>query len=208
MSTLTTWGYALTDVDALPGIMTLSEFNDITAGKYLTDGRVEHSIKAAASAIRNYCGWHVYPALTCELNTTLYDKAVTVSDRMILIQLPATFVSEIESITIDGAEYDSFVLMPNGILRIFGLPWSRLKLWTPLVVRYTAGLPDGGADGLRAILADRVAHALASSDGVQSETAGGISVTYNATWANGAKATALADDSKEVLSPYRLRGVF
>ena len=184
MSTLTTWGYALTDVDALPGIMTLSEFNDITAGKYLTDERVEHSI------------------------TTLYDKAVTVSDRMILIQLPATFVSEIESIAIDGAEYDSFVLMPNGILRIFGLPWSRLKLWTPLVVRYTAGLPEGGADGLRAILADRVAHALASSDGVQSETAGGISVTYNATWANGAKATALADDSKEVLSPYRLRGVF
>lgn len=208
MSTLTTWGYALTDVDALPGIMTLSEFNDITAGKYLTDARVEHSIKAAASAIRNFCGWHVYPPLTCEMNTTLYDKAVTVSDRMILIQLPATFVSEIESITIDGTEYDSFVLMPNGILRIFGLPWSRLKLWTPLVVRYTAGLPEGGADGLRAILADRVAHALASSDGVQSETAGGISVTYNATWANGAKATALADDSKEVLSPYRLRGVF
>ena len=208
MSTLTTWGYALTDVDALPGIMTLSEFNDITAGKYLTDGRVEHSIKAAASAIRNFCGWHIYPSLTCELNTTLYDKAVTVSDRMILIQLPATFVSEIESITIDGVEYDSFVLMPSGILRIFGLPWSRLKLWTPLVVRYTAGLPEGGADGLRAILADRVAHALASSDGVQSETAGGISVTYNATWANGAKATALADDSKEVLSPYRLRGVF
>ena len=101
MSTLTTWGYALTDVDALPGIMTLSEFNDITAGKYLTDGRVEHSIKAAASAIRNFCGWHIYPALTCELKTTLYDKAVTVSDRMILIQLPATFVSEIESITID-----------------------------------------------------------------------------------------------------------
>ena len=208
MSTLTTWGYALTDVDALPGIMTLSEFNDITAGKYLTDGRVEHSIKAAASAIRNFCGWHIYPSLTCELKTTLYDKAVTVSDRMILIQLPATFVSEIESITIDGAEYESYVLMPNGILRIFGLPWSRLKLWTPLVVRYTAGLPEGGADGLRAILADRVAHALASSDGVQSETAGGISVTYNATWANGAKATALADDSKEVLSPYRLRGVF
>lgn len=208
MSTLTTWGYALTDVDALPGIMTLSEFNDITACKYLTDGRVEHNIKAAASAIRNYCGWHVYPSLSCELKTTLYDKAVTVSDRMILIQLPATFVSEIESITIDGVEYDSFVLMPNGILRVFGLPWSRLKLWTPLVVRYTAGLPEDGADGLMAILADRVAHALASSDGVQSETAGGVSVTYNATWANGAKATALADDSKEVLSPYRLRGVF
>lgn len=208
MSTLTTWGYALTDVDAVPSIMTLTEFNEVTAGKYLADSRVEPDIKAAAAAIRAHCGWHIYPSLSCEMTTTLYDKAVTVSDRMLLIQLPATFVSSVESITIDGVEYESYALMSNGILRIFGLPWSRLKLWTPLVVRYTAGLPEGGADAIKAILADRVAHALASSDGVQSETAGGISVTYNATWANGAKATALADDSKEVLSPYRLRGVF
>ena len=209
MSTLTTWGYALTDVDALPGIMTLSEFNDITAGKFLTDGRVEHSIKAAASAIRNYCGWHIYPAALCELNTTLYDKAVTVNDRMLLIQLPATFVSAIESIQIGSEVIDeTYVLMPNGILRVYGLSWSHLKLWTPVVVRYTAGLPEGTAEDVMAVLADRVTHALASSEGVQSETAGGVSVTYNATWANGAKVTSLADDTKEVLSHYRLRGVF
>ena len=192
----------------LSSLVVLFFTNDFTAEKYIGDERAEFDIRAASSAIREFCGWHVYPSQACELNTTFFDKRVSVVDRMLLIQLPATFVSEIESITIDGVEYESYALMPSGILRIFGLPWSRLKLWTPLVVRYTAGLPEGGADGLRAILADRVAHALASSDGVQSETAGGISVTYNATWANGAKATALADDSKEVLSPYRLRGVF
>lgn len=208
MSVLTTWGYALTDVDAVPGMLTVAEYNTFTANKYQSDSRAEPDIKAAAAAIRNYCGWHVYPSLACELNTTLYDKAVTVSDRMILIQLPATFVSSVESITVDGVEYDSYVLMPNGILRIFGLPWSHMKLWTPVVINYTAGLPEGGADAVKELIAHRVTHALASSDGVQSETAGGVSITYSANWTNSARSTALADDNKEVLSPYRLRGVF
>ena len=92
MSILTTWGYSMTDVDEVPGMMTLSEFNSMTAEKYLADSRVEPDIKAATAAIRNYCGWHVYPSQACELNTTLYDKAVTVSDRVLMIQLPATFV--------------------------------------------------------------------------------------------------------------------
>ena len=208
MSVLTTWGYALTDVDAVPGMLTVAEYNTFTANKYQSDSRAEPDIKAAAAAIRNYCGWHVYPSLACELNTTLYDKAVTVSDRMILIQLPATFVSSVESITVDGVEYDSYVLMPNGILRIFGLPWSHMKLWTPVVINYTAGLPEGGADAVKELIAHMVTHALASSDGVQSETAGGVSITYSANWTNSARSTALADDNKEVLSPYRLRGVF
>lgn len=209
MSILTPWGYSLPDADEIPGMMTLTEFNAMTAEKYLDDTRVESDIKAATAAIRNFCGWHVYPSQACQLNTTLYDKAVTISDRVLLIQLPATFVSTIESIQIGEETIDgTFVLMPNGVLRVFGLAWSRLKLWTPVVVNYTAGLPEGTAEDVMAVLADRVAHALASSEGVQSETAGGVSVTYNAAWANGAKATALADDTKEVLSHYRLRGVF
>lgn len=209
MSILTPWGYSLPEADEIPGMLTLTEFNTMTAEKYLADSRVESDIKAATAAIRSFCGWHVYPSQTCELNTTLYDKAVTISDRMIMIQLPATFVPSIERIQIGDEVIDeTYVLMPNGVLRVYGLSWSRLKMWTPVVVRYTAGLPEGTAEDVLTVLADRVTHALASSDGVQSETAGGVSVTYNATWANSAKATALADDTKEVLSHYRLRGVF
>ena len=209
MSIMTTWGYSLIDTDAVPDLMTLTEFNDFTAQKYIGDERAEFDIRAASSAIREFCGWHVYPSQACELNTTFFDKRVSVVDRMLLIQLPATFVSAIESIQIGDETIDStFVLMPNGVLRVFGLAWSRLTLWTPVVVNYTAGLPEGTAEDVMAVLADRVTHALASSEGVQSETAGGVSVTYNAAWANGAKATALADDTKEVLSHYRLRGVF
>lgn len=208
MSTLTTWGYALTDVDSIPELMTIAEFNELTAGKYVTDERARGNALAAASAIRNYCGWHVYPSLSCELQTTLYDKAVTASDRMIMIQLPATFVSSIESIRIDSVEYDTYVLMPNGVLRIYDLPWTRMKLWTPMEIRYTAGLPEDAAAGIKELVAHRITHALESSAGIQSETTGGVSITYNANWVNNSRATALADDNKEVLSPYRLRGVF
>ena len=209
MSLMTTWGYSLIDADALPGLITLAELDDFTASKYSSDDRVEPNIKAAESAIRNYCGWHIYPSLACELNTTLFDKSIIVSDRILMIQLPATYVSSIESIQIGGVEYDeTYVLMPNGILRVYGLPWSRMTLWTPVVIRYTAGLPEGAAEGLKELVTHRVTHALESSAGVQSETAGGVSITYNASWINGSRATALADDNKEVLSPYRLRGVF
>lgn len=209
MSILTPWGYDLTDVNEIPCMMTLTEFNAMTAEKYLDDTRVEPDIKAATAAIREFCGWHVYPSQACELNTTFFDKRVSVVDRMILIQLPATFVSSIELIQIGDEVIDeTYVLMPNGILRIYGFSWSRFKMWTPVVVRYTAGLPESAADGIKELIAHRVTHALASSEGVQSETAGGVSVTYNANWINNSRATALADDNKEVLSPYRLRGVF
>ena len=208
MSALTTWGYTLTDVDSIPELMTIAEFNELTASKYVTDERARGNALAAASAIRNYCGWHVYPSLSCELQTTLYDKAVTASDRMIMIQLPATFVSSVESIKIDGVEYETYVLMQNGVLRIYDLPWTRMKLWTPMEIRYTAGIPEDAAAGIKELVAHRITHALESSAGIQSETTGGVSITYNANWVNNSRATALADDNKEVLSPYRLRGVF
>ena len=98
MSVMTTWGYSLIDTDAVPDLMTLTEFNDFTAKKYIGDERAEFDIRAASSAIREFCGWHVYPSQACELNTTLYDKGVSVNDHVMMIQLPATFVSSIESI--------------------------------------------------------------------------------------------------------------
>ena len=37
---------------------------------------------------------------------------------------------------------------------------------------------------------------------------GGVSIPYNAAWVNSARASALPDDDKEVLAPYRIQGVF
>ena len=208
MSLLTPWGYSLNDVDSLPAVLTVDEFNQITAFKYDGDVRTEQNLSAASAAIRNYCGWHVCPELSCEFDTTFFDYRVTEFRGGLFIQLPAAFVSSVESITIGDSEYDTFVLDHNGILRVYGINKVCMPPYTNISVVYTAGVPSGLASAIKELAAHRVTHALVSSAGVQSETAGGVSITYNASWVNGSRATALVDDNKEVLQPYRIQGVF
>jgi hypothetical protein len=62
--------------------------------------------------------------------------------------------------------------------------------------------------GVKELTAGRVIHSLASPNGVSSESAGGVSVTYNASWINSAAAGAMSEADKEILDPYRLKGVF
>lgn len=209
MSLLTNWGYAVTNVDALPEMLEGIEYDQFTADKYAGDKRTHSNIMAAESAIRNYCGWHIFPELDCRLDTTFFDRRVTIAGRYIMIQLPATYVTAVKSIQIAGVAYDeTFVLDNNGILRIYDVNMCAIREYSKIVVEYTAGIPEELAAGLKELIAHRVTHALASTAGVQSETAGGVSVTYNATWTNNSRATALADDNKEVLAPYKVKGVF
>lgn len=203
---LTHWGYRIKGTETLGDLLTNVEYNELTAGKYAGDTRIASDIAAASSAIRNYCGWHIAPSLQCELSTTFFDKRVGRKGAAVLIQLPARFVSAIESVKIDGISYTSFVFETNGLLKVYGVePYPE---WTPIVVEYTAGLTSELLRGIKELVAHRVTHALASSEGVQSEAAGGVSITYSANWTNSARATALTDDNKEVLAPFRLQGVF
>lgn len=208
MSLLTNWGYTLTDADALAPMLTLADFNAITANKYAGDARIEPNINAACMAIRNYCGWHVYPGRACELieRLLLGNGRIKRAGPDILVQLPATFVTAVTSVEVDGAVYDDFDIASNGILRLFDVGFADRR--TQIAVRYTAGLPEGMMDGIRELIAGRVIHALAQPYGVQSESAGGVSVTYSASWAASASASALPDDNRETLAPYRVRGVF
>ena len=207
MSLLTNWGYELTDSELIP-MLSVADFNELTADKYSGDQRTEPNIAAACSAIRDYCGWHVYPSASCRMSGTFFDRRVTANGCSILIQLPARYVSSVEAVTIGGVSYDSYVLETSGLLKVYDVDLCGLREYTPVVIEYTAGLPDGLMSALKELIAHRVTHALASSGGVQSETAGGVSITYSANWTNSARATALADDNKEVLAPYRLQGVF
>ena len=126
---------------------------------------------------------------------------------MILVQLPATFVTAVTSVKIGGVAYNNLVIETNGILRLFGIS-EYFEPYTSFEVEYTAGLSDALVANIQELVAHRVTHALASSAGIQSETAGGVSITYSAVWTNSARSTALPDDNKEVLAPYRLMGVF
>ena len=204
----TIWGYAITDAESLADMLTVEEFNNITANKYAGDARIEPNIAAACAAIRNYCGWHVYPAQACSMTERLLagNGRVKRVGADILIQLPATFVSAPVTVTIDGVPFDDYDLAPNGILWLFDV--GPLGRKAQVTVTYTAGLSDGTMDGIKELIAGRVNHALAQPYGVQSESAGGVSVTYSASWAASASASALPDDNKDVLAPYRVRGVF
>lgn len=208
MSILTPWGYTITDAYALEPMLSEAEFNALTANKYAGDARIEPNLAAACAAIRNWCGWHVYPAMACQLTERLLagNGRVKRVGPDLLIQLPATFVSVPASVTIDGAPFDDYDIEPNGILRLFDV--GHLGRKAQVTVTYTAGLPDGMMDGIKELIAGRVNHALAQPYGVQSESAGGVSVTYSASWAASASASALPDDNKDVLAPFKVRGVF
>ena len=205
----TTWGYTLTEADVLPDILSVEEYDTFTSDKYASDySRSRANIYAAQAAVRNYCGWHVAPSLACRIATNFYDKRLSKNAGYLLIQLPATFVTDVTSVSIGGKEYDTYVFDTNGTLRVHGVDWTGIRPYTLVTVEYIAGVSLDMAAGIRELIAHRVTHAMASTSGVQSESVGGVSVTYNANWTNSARATALADDNKEVLSPYRLRGVF
>lgn len=201
---LTNWGYSVDGT--LSDFITAAEFNAYTANKFAGDARIESDIKAAAAAIRNYVGWHLYPELPCQLSTSFFDRRISEGNGGILIQLPAKFVTGITSIVIDGEECDKYMLDPSGLLKVYAVPAH--AEYTPIVITYQAGLPSDLMDAVKELTAHRVTHAVSSSYGVTSEAAGGVSVTYNASWAGNTRATALPDDNKEVLTIYRVGGVF
>lgn len=208
MSLQTPWGYTLTDAEALTPMLSVEDFNTITANKYAGDARIEPNLDAACAAIRNWCGWHLYPAQACQLTERLLagNGRVKRVGLDLLIQIPATFVSVPASVTIDGVPFDDYDIAPNGILRLFDVGSMSRK--AQVTATYTAGLQDSMMDGIKELIAGRVNHALAQPYGVQSESAGGVSVTYSASWAASASASALPDDNRETLAPYRVRGVF
>ena len=205
----TTWGYDIADDIDLVEMISIDDFNSITANKYAGDVRIYQNISAACMAIRNYCGWHVYPQCDCAFSERLLSGNGKVKriNNDILVQLPATYVTDISSVKVDGADWTDFDYETNGLLRLFDVGGC-LSRKTKVEVEYTAGLPGEMMAGIRELVSHRVTHALASSAGVSSESAGGVSITYNANWINSARATALPDDNKEVLEPYRVRGVF
>lgn len=133
----------------------------------------------------------------------------------LLIQLPATFVTEIKSILLNcsfennewtGESTTDFDLSESGLLRIYFV--GNIDRRSKIRIVYMSGLDATQIDILKELTAHRVTHAVSSSYGITSEAAGGVSVTYNASWAGNTRSTALPDDNKEVLNPYRVKGVF
>lgn len=201
----TLWGYDI-ESDGMPPLITPDTLEELTAGKFAGDARIPKELEAASAGIRDYVGWHLYPSAECSVEINMQDEIVERTGCDLLVQLPTKYLSAVESVTLDGTSYD-FSFKTNGILRVYEVPHI-LDRRLVLAVNYTAGLPDELMGGIAELVAHRVTHSLVSSYGVTNETAGGVSITYNAAWINNSRATALPDDNKEVLAPYRLQGVF
>lgn len=218
---LTQWGY-LVNTQNLPDLISISEFNALTGNKYAGDTRVSATIPSATSAIRNYCGWHIAPSLECVMVYNVHDLRDAFVGSDLLVQLPATFITCVKKIVL-GAKYDADANewtgdvingtdferydfgVGDGLLRIYDA--NGLDRRAKILVHYEAGLPDKSIGAVKELAANLMTHSIASSHGINSESAGGVSISYSSAWAGGSSSV-LNSDSKEVLSPYKVRGVY
>lgn len=203
----TTWGYTI-GAAALADILTVADFNVITGGKFTGDTRIESSIKAAQLAIRNYCGWHIAPNLPCMYGSMILRGNGRIKNvgRDMLIQLPATVLSEIDYVGINEVECQAGFGDVSGVIHVFDV--APVHPHAYVEVEYQAGLSEADAALIKGLIADMVVHALSSSYGITSEAAGGESVTYNSSWASMSNAGILSETTKDALEPYKLKGVF
>lgn len=188
----TAWGY---DVNGtIDPIITVSKFNTLTGGTFSSNPRVEAAINAASQAIRNYCGWHICPSMTC----TAYPVGGT-----IVARLPATYVSAINSITEDGSELttDDFQWRRDGLMKRSPCHiWS--DKWDAIEVEYVAGFSDDAVPDLVEAVVSIASGVLSVSAGVISESADGVSISY-ATSASSI-ASSLTSAQKSALEPYKV----
>ena len=217
---LSTWGYTY-DAETLPDFITTTEFSNFTNGKFgTTDTRISANITSASAAIRNYCGWHISPSLTCGMLYNVHDLRDAFVGSDLLIQLPATFVSAVTKIVLCAkwdteeddwkgeviTDPDRFDLDPSGLLKVYDVGFLDRK--AKIFVKYEAGLPSTNIAVIKELTANKVTHAVTNAYGITSEAAGGVSVTYNASWSGRSGSAALSDDTREVLDAYRVKGVY
>ena len=164
----TAWGYS---VENLEPLMSVDDFNDMTGGIYADNMRVESALNAASQAVRNYCGWHICPVLSCEAYPVGGGK---------VLKLPAGYVPSIESVHEEGVELGAgqYEWRHDGLLRRACFKsWS--GKWDAIEVHYTAGYEADAVPDLTETIRAITEGVLAVSAGVTSESADGVSISYS-----------------------------
>lgn len=186
---LTPWGY---EVDELPDLITVSDFNAATNNRYAGDARIEPAIASASAAIRAYCGWHVAPVLDCSI--TLDGEAGD-------IWLPTNALASVTSATVGGEDVAVTGSNRRGRVR---LAHKTCGLGN-VEVGYTAGYDVTACPDLMGVVVQRVMASVAMTTyGVSQETAGGVSISYSGSALSDLGSAFLPDSVKAALSTYRL----
>ena len=207
---LTNWGYSIDIIGNLPALLSVDEFNTMTAGKYATDSRVATTLSSVSSAIRSYVGWHLAGEYSCELELSFDDLHIVRNGRDIDIRLPVGYVTGVSHIFFDAKKEDGiwdgmefmFTHKANGLIRVYNVPQC-FERYSKVVILFTAGLSDEFAMGIKSIVAQKTSHILSAPTGITNETAGGVSISYSANYVNSAKTSLLTDD-KEALLPFKV----
>jgi len=186
---LTPWGY---EVDELPDLITVSDFNAATNNRYAGDARIEPAIASASAAIRAWCGWHVAPVLDCSI--TLDGEAGD-------IWLPTNALASVTSAKVGGEDVTVTGSNRRGRVR---LAHKACGLGN-VAIGYVAGYDVAACPDLMGVVVQRVMASVAMTTyGVSQETAGGVSISYSGSALSDLGSAFLPDSVKAALSTYRL----
>ena len=84
----TNWGYSI-DVDKIPPLLTVNEFDSMGGSSMSSSYEAKQAtLNGVSQAIRDYCGWHVAPKLTCK--AVVPDSAHVILPSMGVTELTAT----------------------------------------------------------------------------------------------------------------------
>ena len=188
--TRTPWGYG---VPSLPAIMSVEEFELATGGVMSSSReRIGWALDATSQAVRDFCGWHVAPALECFADLTAEGH---------LVRMPTMGVQEVTRVEVDGREVAGFEWLEPGLLRI---PCTSRR-WRGVHVEWLAGYGTTGAVG--AVCVQLASNALAAAPGVREEHAGQVGITYNQTASGVSGGIRLLDSDRAILDAYRISEV-
>lgn len=194
---LTTWGYEI-DVDStppsIPPLLTAEAFNNMTGGKYANAYAVSSALLAASQAVRNECGWHISPSLSCTYQPI---------PKRGLLRLPSNCVTAITSVKESDVLLDSSAyewLRMGLVRRVDGKHWS--EKWNAIEVVYTAGFAANAVPDVIEAVRAIAEGVLTVAAGVVSESADGVSISYSANASS--IAAALTQQQKAALAPYKV----
>lgn len=161
------------------------------------DGVDEFAWRAAVSAVRRYCGWHIAPSVT---------ETVTVDgpgEGMLL--LPTLHLTAVSDVLNDGeaiAEPDQLQWSERGAVRQYSRYWT--NKWRGVTLTMTHGYEDFPHEMMA------VARDMAKSDGrigASALTSGPHQVQFGVTGAGvQAGAVGMSDLQKQILDRYRIGG--
>lgn len=187
---ITPWGYDI-DEASMPDIIDADAFDDLTAGRWHGDPRVDGAISAVSAAVRGYCGWHVGPSCKC---------VAVLDGEPGDIWLPVAYLSAVESVKVGGEQADVRSFSRRGRIRTSACIPRDLG---NVEVKFTAGIPVGSMPDLQSAIASAVTNAIAlTSYGVSQETAGDVSISYSGS-ALSNQGMLLPANARAALQPYR-----